>query len=344
MSQSFIRSVAVQALLATGYLGLAQAAFAQFAATAPTQDGEATFSIVAHDAATGETGVAIKSRSFRTARGAWARPDVGAVVSQASKNLSYGAEGLRLLQAGLSPAEVVQRLADNDSRRAGRQMAVVDVHGRAAAYTGADNWYPASHILGNGFAVQGNGLDNERVVPAVARAFREAKGELAERMLAALEAGQALGGDGQGYGSAGISVVKNGFAGEGPASDPTHVNPYWVDIRVDYSRNPLKDLHFLLRQTQAGRLVAAAQDFAQQGKMEDAVSTLETALVLRPDDALLWYRLAERYADAGRLDDAIRELGRAIASSHAWKNAVPRSLSFQKVRDDPRFVELFGRQ
>src|SRR5439155_18515880 len=179
------------------------------------------FSIVAHDAAAGETGVAIKSRSFRTARGIWAAPEVGAVVTQALKNLSHGPDGLRLLQSGLPPAEVVKRLAEPDALRDDRQFALVDAQGRVAAYTGSKDYYAAVDIVGEGFAVQGNNLDNEQVVPAMAAAFRAAKGELAERMLAALQAGQSLGGDGRGYGSGGIRVVKAGFAGEGPEADPT---------------------------------------------------------------------------------------------------------------------------
>ncbi len=306
------------------------------------EDRSATFSIVAHDAATGETGVALKTRAFRSgARVLWAKTGVGAVVTQAGTNLAYGPEGLKLLESGVRPEDVVKRLTDADPGRADRQMGVVDVQGRVAAYTGADNWYAASHIVGDGFAVQGNGLENEDVVPAMARAFREAKGDLADRMLATLAAGQALGGDGRGYGSAGIRVVKEGYFGV--ARDPTHLDPYWVDVRVDYSRNPLPDLSFLLTQTKARRLTTTATTLATKGKMEEAVSTQEAALAMLPDDDHLQYRLAERYADAGHLDDAIRELRRAIAISPAWKNAVPRSPSFQKVRHDPRFAELVGR-
>ncbi len=302
-------------------------------APVPDEDRTATFSIVAHDVATGETGVAFKTRAFR-GRILFAKAGVGAVVTQASPNMTYGPEGLKLLESGLPAAEVVKRLTDADAGRADRQMGVVDVHGRAAAYTGADNWYAAAHIVGDGFAVQGNGLENERVVPAMARAFREAKGELADRLLAALAAGRALGGDGRGYGSNGIQVVKG-------ARDPSRLlGPYWVDINVDYSRDPIKDLHLLLTQTKARRLTTAATTLAREGKMEEAVNVQESALALLPDDDSLQYRLAERYADAGRLDDAIRELRLSIAISPAWRNAIPRSPSFQKVRHDPRFAEL----
>ena len=303
----------------------------------------ATFSIVAHDPVTKETGVAVKTRSFRSgARVLWAKVGVGAVVTQATTNLTYGRDGLQLLESGLSPQEVVRRLTEADALRAERQMGVVDVRGRAAAYTGSDTWYAASQVVGEGFAVQGNNLESDRVVPAMAQAFREAKGELAERMLAALEAGQALGGDGRGYGSAGIRIVKEGYLGA--SFDPSHLDPYWVDVRVDYSRDPLKDVAFLLRQTRARRMVTAAQEMAKAGKTEEAVTTQEAALALLPDDEQLQYRLAERYADAGRRDDAIRELARALAVSPALKYAVGRSESLQKMRDDPRLAALVDRR
>jgi uncharacterized Ntn-hydrolase superfamily protein len=311
------------------------------AAAAEGQPDEwtATFSIVAHDPATGETGVGVKTRSFRSgARVLWAKVGVGAVVTQATTNLTYGPEGLKLLESGLSPEEVVRRLTEPDSLRAERQMGIVDVRGRAAAYTGSDCWHAASHVMGDGFAVQGNNLESERVVPAMARAFQEAKGELAERMLAALEAGQALGGDGRGYGSAGIRIVKEGY--RGVSYDPSHLDPYWVDVRVDYSRDPLKDMHFLLQQTRARRLVTTAQELAKAGKTDEAVQVQEVAVAILPDDEQLQYRLAERYADAGRRDDAIRELRRALIASPALKYAVPRSESFKKILDDPRLSQL----
>jgi uncharacterized Ntn-hydrolase superfamily protein len=309
--------------------------------SARSEDSGATFSIVAHDPATAETGVAIKSRSFRTARGVWARPGVGGIVTQALKNLSHGADGLRLLESGLSPAEVVKRLAEPDPLRGDRQFAVVDVRGRVAAYTGAAAYYAAGDVVGDGFAVQGNNLENEQVVPALAKAFREAKGDLAERMLAALQAGQALGGDGRGYGSAGITVVKDGFNGEGPEGDPTHVYPYWVDLRVDYSKDPLAELAFLLRVTRARRLTATSHDLAAHGKTDEAIQAQKAALAILPDDEQLHYYLAERYAAAGRVDDAICELRRAVATSPALRYAAMRSESFRKVRD-ARLAEFLG--
>ena len=304
----------------------------------------ATFSIVAHDAATGETGVAIKSRSFRTARGIWAVPEVGAVVTQALKNLSHGPEGLRLLQSGLAPAEAVKRLAEPDAFRGDRQFALVDVRGRVAAYTGAKAYYAAGDIVGEGFAVQGNNLESEQVVPAMAAAFRAATGDLADRMLAALQAGQALGGDGRGYGSGGIRVVKAGFGGEGPEADPTHVSPYWVDIRVDYAKDPLRELAFLVRVTKARRLTATSHDLAAQGKTAEAVQTQKAAVALLPDDEQLHYYLAERYAEARDAPAAVGELRRAIAISPPLKDAALRSSSFQKILDDPAFAALVGKK
>jgi len=199
----------------------------------------ATFSIVAADPATRQVGVAVQSKF--PAVGAIvpaAKAGVGAVATQALANVAWPAEALALMEKGVEPAEVVKRLAAADKDADDRQLGIVDARGRAATFTGKRCFDHASGIAGDGFAAQGNILVSRATVEAMARAYeaaRAAKKPLAERLLAALEAGQAAGGDRRGKQSAALLVVKPG-GGYGGIGDK------WVDLRVDDSPEPIAEL------------------------------------------------------------------------------------------------------
>src|SRR5262245_47633713 len=185
------------------------------------EDIVATFSIVARDPATGELGIAVQSRAFRAgAIVPYAKAGVGAIATQAAANQTYGPKGIGLLEQGVSPEEVVQRLTAEDQGRDTRQLAVMDASGQVKAYTGSNCNYWAGHIEGKDYSVQGNILAGEAVVKAMAHAFETTKGELAERMLAALDAGNAAGGDARGMQAGGILVVK-------PPTDPSATTDHW---------------------------------------------------------------------------------------------------------------------
>ncbi len=176
----------------------------------------ATFSILGFDPETGELGGAVQSRVFSVGNGVlWAEADVGAVATQAYVDVSYGPRGLALLRAGHSPEEVAAKLLadDPDPRperwpKAARQFAVLDAAGSVVAHTGekASDW--AGHVTGEHFSAQGNILAGEEVVQAMAAAFEGTEGHLSLRLLAALEAGQAAGGDRRGMQSAAMLIVK----------------------------------------------------------------------------------------------------------------------------------------
>lgn len=158
-----------------------------------------TFSIVACDPQVEELGVAVQSKFL--AVGAvvpWAKAKVGAIATQSYSNTAYGPEGLKLLGEGLSPEEALERLTSADPERALRQVGMVDARGRAAAFTGERCLPWAGHLVGENFSCQGNILVSQAVVEAMAEAFTKASGSLAERLLAALQAGQAAGGDRRG--------------------------------------------------------------------------------------------------------------------------------------------------
>ena len=197
----------------------------------------ATYSIAACDLDRGQWGVATQSKFLAVGSVVpWAVPGVGAVATQAYANPRYGPQGLQLLAAGLSAAEVVARLTDADEGRADRQVGVVDSQGGGATYTGSDCMDWAGGLAGPGFAAQGNILVGEETVAALATTFTATHGRpLAERLLECLSAAQAAGGDRRGQQSAALLVVEQG-GGYAGLSDSL------VDLRVDDHPQPVVEL------------------------------------------------------------------------------------------------------
>ena len=200
-----------------------------------------TFSIVAADPESGEVGVAVASRFFGVgAVVPFAKAGVGAVATQASANTSYGPRGLALLEGGLTPEEARDVLTRGDERRATRQLGLVTADGRSATYTGADCISWAGGRAGPGYAVQGNILTSEAVVVAMEKAFLESQGKpLAERLYAAIVAGDAAGGDSRGKQSVAILVVRD-KGGYGGFTDRA------IDVRVDDHPDPIVEMGRLL--------------------------------------------------------------------------------------------------
>lgn len=199
-------------------------------------DVPSTFSIAAVDTRTGEIGVAVQSKFIAVGNVVpWARAKVGAVATQAFANTTFGPEGLDLLAKGVAPDDAIAQLIAKDAGRARRQVGLVSAGGAAATYTGesCNEW--AGGKKGDGFCVQGNILASEKVVAEMARAFLEAPGELGERLIAALEAGQAAGGDRRGQQSAAVLVVREGWGYGGH-------NDRYRDLRVDDHPTPIAEL------------------------------------------------------------------------------------------------------
>jgi len=201
----------------------------------------ATFSIVGYDPETKDLGVAVASKFI--AVGAivpWAKAGVGAIATQALANVSYGPRGLELLSKGYGAKKVVEILVSNDPLRDERQVGIVDFKGEAAAFTGRKCFEYAGHIVGDGYAVQGNILTGPEVLEEMAKAFETTKGELVDKLLAALEAGDRAGGDRRGKQSAAILVVreKGGYGG---------YTDRYVDLRVDDHKEPVLELKRLFK-------------------------------------------------------------------------------------------------
>jgi len=199
-----------------------------------------TFSIVAYDAMAEEWGIAVQSKFL--AVGAvvpWARAGVGAVATQAHCNTTFGPEGLALMEGGASAPQALDQLVAGDQGRARRQVGVVDARGRAATFTGEECQLWAGGLTGRHYAAQGNILVGSATVEAMAEAFEASQGDLVDRLVSALAAGQAAGGDRRGQQSAALLVVREG-GGYGGYNDRA------IDLRVDDDPAPIDRLQGLL--------------------------------------------------------------------------------------------------
>lgn len=299
--------------------GLACGAFACLApaaaaAAGPSPSGRPvhTFSIVAYDEATGQVGVAVESHYFSVGSVVtWAEPGVGAVATQSFVNPSFGPRGLALLAAGRSPQEALAELLADDADPAHRQVALVDVTGRVAAHTGDRCIASAGQQLGAGYSVQANMMLNERVVPAMASAFEASTGPLAERLLAALAAGQAAGGDIRGQQSAALLVVRAHSTGR-----------VWedrlVDLRVEDDEHPIDELRRLLNLHTAYRHMDAGDEAVSAGDMEGALREYSAASSLAPENLEMVFWTAFSLATNGRLDEAVPLFARVFAADAHW--------------------------
>lgn len=259
-------------------------------AAAPPAVSVATYSIVARDPETGDLGVAVQSKFL--AVGAvvpWAKAGVGAIATQAYANTQFGPEGLELLGRGMTARDAVDSLIHMDGDAASRQLGIVDAAGNAYAHTGTACQPYAGHLTGSGYTVQGNLLAGESVLTAMARTFEATQGDLADRMLAALDAGERAGGDRRGRQSAALLVVRKegGYAG---------FDDRFIDLRVDDNPLPLAELRRLyslwsqtflfdarLRSVEAFR---RDRNFsAAEREMQRLVGSMNALLRDRPDDA-----------------------------------------------------------
>lgn len=256
-----------------------------------------TYSIVARDPETGELGAAVQSHWF--AVGAvvpWARPGVGAVVTQASANISYGPHALDLLEQGRSPAEALEQLTNADDAAVHRQAAIVDARGRAAAYTGAETIACAGQVVDElrQVSCQANMMANTTVWEGMLAAYRAASGPLAERLLIALEAAEAAGGDLRGRQSAAILIV--------PASgEPWQAT---VSLRVDDDLEPLVQIRHLLRLHNAYELANQGDELLAESHTAEAAGAYAQALALAPERYELMF-----WAGLGNVQDGDVELG-----------------------------------
>ena len=271
-----------------------------------------TYSIVARDAATGQLGVAVQSHFFSVGSiVTWAEAGVGAIASQAFSDPAYGKLGLDLLRAGRSAPDALAGLAASDPAREVRQVAMVDAQGRVAAHTGQVTIPEAGHVAGEGFSVQANMMLRNSVWPAMAETFRGARGELVDRLLTALDAAEAEGGDIRGRQSAALLVVSG-----------TNTGRPWEDtifnLRVDDAAEPLVELRRLVTLRRAyihHRLADAAIDRGDLDTVEREFATAEKFIGDNPE-MRYWHAIA--LLRMGRTDAGLALLAEVAARDSNW--------------------------
>jgi uncharacterized Ntn-hydrolase superfamily protein len=277
-----------------------------------------TYSIVARDSATGDLGAAVQSHWFSVGSNViWAEAGVGAVATQSFIEPSYGPLGLDLMRAGRTARQALDALVAGDEHPEVRQVAMVDAAGRVAAWTGDRAIIEAGHVEGRGFSAQANLMESDRVWPAMAEALRAAEGDLADRMLAALEAAQREGGDIRGSQSAALLVVRGTSTGR-PWADRT------VDLRVEDHPEPLVELRRLLALERAYDLMNEGDARMTEGDVEGAVAAYGEAEALAPAVVEMVYWHAATLAGAGRVEESLPLFERVFEAEPRWAVLTPR--------------------
>ena len=288
-----------------------------------------TFSIVAADLEAGEVGCAVQSKYFSVGSVVpWAQAGVGAVATQAAGVAVYGPRALEELAAGADPDAALARVLADDPGRETRQLGIVTADGRAAAFTGASCLDWAGHRTGAGFAVQGNILAGETVVDEMARAFEETLGSLVSRLVAALAAGQAAGGDKRGQQSAAVVVERLGAAA-GTREGVDRI----CDLRVEDHPEPIVELRRLVGIWTGWDVMRRAHVHYEAQDYAAAADTMRRGLA-GGSDALLLYNLACYESLAGRTADALEHLRQSIALDGANRALAADDPDFDPIRAD----------
>jgi uncharacterized Ntn-hydrolase superfamily protein len=292
-----------------------------------------TYSIVARDPATGELGVAVQSHAFSVGSGvSWAEAGVGAVATQSFIDPSYGPLGLDLMRSGRSAPDALKGLLAADDGRDVRQVAMIDAQGRVAAHTGAKDIQAAGHKVGVNYSVQANLMLNESVWPAMSRAFESAKGDLADRMLAALDAAQAAGGDIRGRQSAALILVRGKPTGK-PWLDRI------FDVRVDDHPEPLKELRRLVVLQRAYNHMNAGDLAVERKDNQGALREYSAAAALAPGNMEMVYWHAVALVNMGRVDESLPLFRQVFKAEKNWLTLTPRLVTAGLLPKDQKVID-----
>jgi len=290
-----------------------------------------TYSIVAFDSATGQFGAAVQSHYFKVADVIWLEPAVGAVATQSLVDFSYGPLGLDMMEKGKSATQALDGLLASDPDNQVRQVAMIDRNGVVAVHTGSKCIPEAGHQTGKNFSCQANLMRNNTVWGAMAKAYENAQGELADRLMAALEAAQAEGGDIRGMQSAAMVVV---------GAHPTGKS--WmdkiVDIRVDDSPQPLEELKRLLNLTRAYKHMDKGDEYIALQKYDDANREYSTAAELAPGNAEIRFWQAVTLVTVGQVDRSLPIFKEVFKADDSWRILVPRLVKAELLPNDDEII------
>ena len=347
-------------LLASLSLSLAPAVNAQDYEYDPTSteyepDYLSTYSIVVRDAETAELGIGVASRVLAVGRnGSSFRGGVGVIVHQMSSNPFYGRIGMEMLMAGLHPEEIMAQLVRSDEASERRQVAILDIQGRSAAFTGGgpvgldvyshpredpeDAW--KGHRCGVDYCAQANSMVGPEIVDDMAESFESTVGKpLADRILDALDAAQAAGGDRRGEQSAALFIVQL----RGGAANYSDVAE---DLRVNDHPTPLVELRRLLTVRRSRRTIADANQLFEDGEPELALQILIDVRDQIPGKDNVWIALGSMYLKMGRRDDALYAIRRAVEinpyNTRTGSGGLPGNTSFESLWSDPEWIRIMG--
>lgn len=277
-----------------------------------------TYSIVARDPETGEMGVGVQSHWFSVGTiVSWAEAGVGAIATQSFVNVSFGPNGLKLLKEGKSANDVLEILISSDESKDYRQLAIIDKNGNVAAYTGKNCIPEAGQIVGKDFSVQANLMLSNEVWGAMEKAFKNTKGKLAERIIAALEAAESVGGDIRGKQSAALLVVKGKSTGK-----------IWedkvVDIRIDDNEEPLKELRRIYNIHVAYEHMNAGDLAVENNDMATAMKEYSAAEEMFPENEEMKFWRGVTLINNNHIEEGIKILKSVFMKNKNWETLLYR--------------------
>ena len=292
-----------------------------------------TYSIVARDPDTGQLGAAVQSHWFSVGSVViWAEPGIGAVATQSFVEPSYGPLGLQLMRAGKDSDQALRALLAADEHEDVRQIGMVDANGNVANHTGANAISEYCNLKGDNFTVQANLMWKPTVCTAMVVAFESADGDLAERMMVALEAAEGEGGDMRGRQSAALLVVS------GDNSEPAWGGRLF-DLRIEDHADPLVELRRLLNMSRAYQLMNEGDEHITNGEVEKAVAAYSEAEALVPNSHEMIFWHAATLAADGRVDESLPLFRKAFDMWPLWRELVQRLPASGLLPDDPELME-----
>jgi len=297
-----------------------------------------TYSIVALDETTGELGVAVQSHWFSVGfLVPWDKAGVGDVATQSFVKVDYGPDGLQLMESGITAVDALKTLTSKDEGEAVRQVGMIDIKGNVAAHTGSRCIKYAGHIVGKNYSVQANMMANGTVPKAMAVAFEKTKGDLADRMMAALEAAEAEGGDIRGKQSAAMVIV---------SGEPSGVD--WKDtklsLRIEDHPTPLIELKRLIRVHRAYQHANMGDHYMETEEIDKALIEYSKAAEYYPENAELPYWSAVALANGGRLEEALPVFRSVFQRNPDLKTMTPRLVKSGLLPDDKSLISKIMNQ
>jgi uncharacterized Ntn-hydrolase superfamily protein len=287
-----------------------------------------TYSIVAYDSVNGQMGVAVQSHWFSVGTVvSWAEAGVGVVATQSFVDISYGPLGLDLMRGGKTAQQALQALLETDGERDVRQVAMIDVHGNVAVHTGKKCIEAAGQQSGKGFSAQANMMENNRVWPAMAEAYQNSKGDLLSRLMTALKAAQAEGGDIRGKQSIAILIVPIKTKGQ-PWKEKI------VDLRIDDYPEPLKEMERLIKVHRAYEHMNKGDEYMALKDVTAAMKEYRTASEIYPENMEIMYWTAVTMASEGMVNESLPIFRDVFKKEPVWKELTKRLPKAELLPDD----------